>query len=376
MSATHSVQPTPEPPDLERVAAEWVVRLRHGLTATEEQEFDGWLQRDPRHADLFAEMNETSQLLDQLRDPALAEYAPASPAVHSFSDEPAGRAAAASSWSGKRLAWLASAGLAAAVALAWLAWPGPSPRSTSSLFVQSATTEIGGLRQLDLPDGSVVQLNTDSAVAVSYTVTERRVRLERGEAFFTVAKNSQRPFWVDVGAISVRAVGTAFNVRYRLETVEVLVKEGKVSVNPAAAGAHAAAAAAPAPALPPPDPPLLVAGEKAVIALPVDAAKPVMPMTVATIAPPRIESTLAWQVGRLEFSDTPLAEVVAEFNRYNRHQLVIADPALEAQTFGGAFARTGYDSLVEVLEQSFDVVAERQAGRTILRKAPASPKAR
>jgi transmembrane sensor len=84
-----------------------------------------------------------------------------------------------------------------------------------------------------LPDGSVLQLNTDSVVETAYSPTERRVRLKKGEAFFSVAKNPQRPFWVDVGAVSVRAVGTAFNVRFRPEAVEVLVKEGKVSVNQA-----------------------------------------------------------------------------------------------------------------------------------------------
>jgi transmembrane sensor len=97
-------------------------------------------------------------------------------------------------------------------------------------------------------------------------------------------------------------------------------------------------------------------------------------MTIAVVAPLHIDSALAWQTNRLEFADTPLSEVVAEFNRYNRHQLIIADPLLSGEVFGGTFAPSGYDSLVEVLEQSFGVVAERHAGKTILRRAVAVPK--
>jgi transmembrane sensor len=82
----------------------------------------------------------------------------------------------------------------------------------------------------------------------------------------------------------------------------------------------------------------------------------------------QIDGTLSWQKRRLKFAATPLGEVVAEFNRYNSHQLVIADPALAAEPFGGAFAPNGHEALVELLQQSFGVVAERRASQTILRK--------
>ena len=62
-------------------------------------------------------------------------------------------------------------------------------------------------------------------------------------------------------------------------------------------------------------------------------------------------------------------EIVAEFNRYNRRQLVIGDPALASMRFGGSFTPTGYASLIELLEQDFGVVVERRSDEIILRRA-------
>src|SRR5260370_1274200 len=62
------------------------------------------------------------------------------------------------------------------------------------------------------------------------------VRLTRGEAHLAVAKDSSRPFIVTAGGVSVRAVGTAFNVRRVEQRVEVFVTEGKVRIDSAAKG--------------------------------------------------------------------------------------------------------------------------------------------
>lgn len=350
----HSIRDEGTPAAVKRAAAEWVVRRQQELPAGEEREFNRWLLQDRRHVALFAEMDETSQLLEQLRDPALA-------------GEPVPAAAVRPN---PLRYWLPRASLAAAaaVAVAWVGWW--RPLSAPQPFMQVAVTEVGESRRLDLPDGSVLLLNTDSVVTVNYQAANRRVRLLHGEAFFTVAKDPSRPFWVEVGSVSVRAVGTAFNVRFGTDTVEVLVTEGKVNVNRAKSAAPAdVSVAAPVHPVSPEGESLLVAGQIAKITLTRDENRPAAPMDVATLGAPRIASVLAWQADQLEFSDTPLAEVVFEFNRYNRHKLVIDDPLLARQTFGGAFAPNGYESLVEVLEKGFGVLAERRPDETILRKA-------
>lgn len=348
---------------LERAAAEWVVRSRDGLTAAEQSELDSWLAECASHAEVYAEMRETLGLLGQLRDTSFAPLAaPKLMRIQDARDDSCNRT--------RRLFRFAPAGIAAAAALAIAAvtWMPTSPEKS---YAESATTEVGDLRQLTLPDGSVVHLNTDSVIDVAYSAKKREVHLSRGEAFFTVARDRHRPFHVRTSSVSVHAIGTAFNVRCREAAVEVLVQEGKVSVDPVE----------PTPKLETPQQTrnsarrlatnhkVLSAGERALISTAESANGHVIPVVVSAVEQAQIASALAWQSRRLEFSDSSLSEVVAEFNRYNRHKLTIGDPTLATMTFGGVFASNGYESLVEVLEQSFGVVAERKDNVTILRRA-------
>jgi transmembrane sensor len=102
------------------------------------------------------------------------------------------------------------------------------------------TTDFGGLSRIVLDDGSVVSLNTNSLMRVQITPELRHIVLERGEALFKVAHDKNRPFDVDAGTTTVRAVGTEFSVRVREpvaeagggKAVEVLVKEGRVAIDP------------------------------------------------------------------------------------------------------------------------------------------------
>lgn len=224
-------------------------------------------------------------------------------------------------------------------------------------------TEVGGFRRYELPDGSVATLNTDSRIEVGYTESERRVALVRGEAHFEVMKDKVHPFIVSAGGVDVRAVGTAFNVRYRAEGVEVMVTEGKVAV----AGPEAPKAVTQGDVTPvkgeAAEPLYLIAGERTVVSLAPDQP----PAPVVTVAPSEIKQALAWQERRLEFEETPLALMVEEINRYNRTKLVIADPRLAGRTFGGSFPSGDYEAFVRLLEQNFGVVAERRSDEIRLR---------
>jgi transmembrane sensor len=340
--------PSDEAQSVERIAAQWTLRQQLGLTPVEQKQLEVWLESDPRHTEIFAEMNETSELLDQLR-----ESAPANEPAALMGSQPA---------KARQLGWVvATLAAAAAVMIGWFVWSRPAP--DAGPFATSAATEVGAVRELSLPDGSVVKLNTDSAVVVRYTGEERRVRLTKGEAYFSVAKNSNRPFWVEAGTVAVRAVGTAFSVRRRDNTVDVLVTEGKVRIEDTGSKAGATAAV-------PPVERFLVAGQRlSIAAATVVSRAPVAPTLPTAVPREEITRALAWQQQRLQFDGTPLSEVVAEFNRHNRHQLVIADPGLADQRFGGAFSAQGYDAFLEIIEQSFGVKAERRENVTILRRA-------
>lgn len=334
---------------IEEIAAAWMVERDRGLSPARQRELDRWLAADARHAAVFEALAETWALIGEARaEVRRDEGIPVLPETR------------------RRFTWLAPV-LATAAAIAIVAagvWRGAEmeqERATSP-YALAASTDVGVLRKLELPDGSIIQLNTDSVVDVRYSEHERRVRLARGEAYFTVAKNAARPFIVSAAGVDVRVVGTVFNVRLRSESVDVLVTEGKVRVGAPVAGATSAS---------PPEPEInplseLTAGQKVSIALAATAVEPApVPPIVASTA--EIRQTLAWQARRLDFDGTPLADIVAEINRYNRHKLVVTDERLNAQRFGGSFPSSDYETFVRMLEADFGVRAERHGNETRLR---------
>jgi transmembrane sensor len=265
----------------------------------------------------------------------------------------------------RRRRWI-SLPLAAAAALAVTAVGGwrlaQSAGGGDTSVTLTAATAVGVFRQVELPDGSSIRLNTDSAVEVRYEAAVRRVRLVKGEAYFSVAKNSARPFIVRAGDVDVRVMGTVFNVRLRPESVDVLVTEGRVRVVP-----PVAEPATPGPSSSPAADgllPELTAGQKMSVALGAQAAVP----APIEVSPAERRQTLAWQERRLDFDAAPLGDILAEFNRYNRHRLVVTDPQLAAQRFGGSFPAGDYLTFVRMLEFDFGIVAETKGGETVLRR--------
>jgi transmembrane sensor len=172
-----------------------------------------------------------------------------------------------------------------------------------------------------------------------------------------VAKNSAWPFYVEAGGIAVRAVGTAFNVRLRTAGVEVLVTEGKVRVGDPVRAASPAKPEFPDAA---PDLPLLNAGERMLIPVAGSPAEPVTPVAPVVMPAAEIARTLAWQDQRIEVVAVPLAELVAEFNRYNGQELVVEDAALAARRFGGSFRVDAPETFARLLETRFGLRVERR----------------
>ena len=328
---------------IEETAAGWIVERDQGLSREREREFERWLQADARHARAFSALAETWQLIGETRPAMLALPEPVN------------------GGSGRRQTWGQLALAAAAIAIAALGWwrlDHVGQMDTATPFAVASATEVGMLRKIPLPDGSVIQLNTDTALEIRYTETERRVTLARGEAHFTVAKNSERPFIVSVAGVDVRVVGTVFNVRLRADAVDVLVTQGKVRVDGPVAATEATTSADETTHSE------LTAGQKLSLGLQAEA-KPVAKRAELSVV--EIKQALAWQARRLDFDAAPLDEIVTEMNRYNRHKLVIADSRLTERRFGGSFPAGDYETIVRMLEANFGITGERKGGETWLR---------
>jgi transmembrane sensor len=261
--------------------------------------------------------------------------------------------------------------LAAGLAIAafWSAGVFPRPNAAPTYRVIPSHAQ-----QLTLADGTVVELNANSAVEPAFTAHERRVRLIRGEAHFAVVKDSARPFVVEARSIAVRAVGTAFNVRLDSAAVQLLVTEGKVRVEnvaPLVTASDALVDSLAAPMAPAnvAATPFVTAGERLVVDS-TPAAPDLSRARVEAVLPEELERSLAWKRPQLVFDRTPLPEAVAAFNRFNRHQLTIGDGALAKRRLGGAFQADNVDGFIHVLESGFDVIAERRgADETVLRQS-------
>lgn len=321
-------------------ASGWIVRNNRGLTAAEQDEFSSWLAADPRHGEWWAKRRQAWSEFD-----VLTEWRP----EHSSEPNPDLLAAPRR---GRRngLKWVfpVSLALAAGVAVALIVLrPAPAGKNVPVIAASA------GYESRALDDGTVVELNGGAQIDVQFTAAERRVRLVRGEAHFQVAKNPLRPFLVEAGGVTVRAVGTAFNVLLGSQAVDVLVTEGRVRVDPPAAAAAARVA------------PDVSAGQRVVVSLSGGAAP-----VVSTVSEEEIARRLAWQPRLLDFSATPLAEVAAEFNRRNRTQLVLADPALRAMPIVASFRSDNLDGFVRMLEISAGVSVERTGDTVVLRRAP------
>jgi transmembrane sensor len=226
--------------------------------------------------------------------------------------------------------------LAAAVVVGWTAW---SHQGTSY------RTAIGGIAAISMNDGSTVTLNTNSNIRVALNETERRVDLERGEAFFEVAKDPNRPFIVRVGDQRVIAVGTKFSVRREPNHLRVIVTEGRVRVEDSE------------PHLPA-DVALISAGGVAVAGA---AGVLVQDKSLSDA-----EEGLSWRQGIVVFRETLLSDAVAEFNRYNTRQIYIEDPALGSMRIGGHFRTHNAEGFVRLLAEAFPIRVEDNESRIIL----------
>lgn len=310
----------------DEAAARWIVLADEGrLSAHDQAEFEAWKAESPANAAAFSRAESAWNLfgqtdgnptLDALRASALAaERAP------------------------RRKLWL-GAGAVAGIAASWLVVftfnadtlpllgkpqsteVARSPGSAISPERGEFVTAKGERRTIRLADGSLLTLNTDSAVRVGFTPDRRLVHLLRGQALFEVARKPHRPFVVQAADQQVTALGTIFEVRLDADRMKVTLVEGKVVVDafhdrPTGDGRVMM-------------PTVLVPGQELVSINGVDPQ----------LAKIDVDQQLSWLDGFVEFKDVRLADAVQEMNRYSARPLSIGDAETGNLRVSGLF-RTG-----------------------------------
>jgi transmembrane sensor len=211
-----------------------------------------------------------------------------------------------------------------------------------------------------LPDGSVVELKDDAQISVDFSGPLRAVFLSRGTAYFQVAKDPNRPFVVSAGGLAVRAVGTAFVVELEPNEMKVLVAEGKVRVDPAPE------AAAPPATLPEP---LAALGAVSTVAFPLAPGAAAAPTAPRALARVELQQRLGWRTPKLEFTRTPLRDVVAQMNQHNSRQFILADESVGDVRVSGVLRADKMDTLADTLQTDFGLETERRDDTIVVRRA-------
>lgn len=289
-------------------AALWVARMDRGdWSSDDEARLQRWISEDALNAGALLQ----AQAAWAATDVSLMSAA--------AGDAPAPR----SGFSRRQFAAFGGGAIAASLVGAFL-WAG---------LPTSYTTGVGEIRRVPLADGSIATINTASKVEVNIAEASRAIRLDEGEAWFQVVKDTSRPFVVEAGRVRVRAVGTAFSVRRRDNGADILVTEGVVETWVEGAEGHRIR---------------LEAGARAFVT---DNAA----ISREPAGPSSVDRALAWRAGKIDLLGDRLDHAVAEFNRYNRRQIVIVDPALAAERFDGVFGTDDPAGFAKALGSSLDV---------------------
>lgn len=338
--------------DLDAEALDWFVRQEGapGAPCARPADLQAWLAGHPARQAAYARWEADDRQLGALPAPAIDQLR---------RQLAADKAAAARAPAARPRAWwrnwqalvpqaaLAAVVLATAGGGSYLAW---DHWQRQPLFAQDFSTGRGQQMDVQLPDGSRMRLDTATRVQVTLYRQRREVRLPEGQALFHVQGDAARPFDVLAGGVKVTVVGTRFSVRHTAgvpgdAAVRVAVEEGRVRVaapaTPAASGAaDADAGRAGAGSV------LLAAGQQ-VRADAEGRLGPVAPVAASGVAP--------WRDGRISLDDVPLAQALAEFERYGPTQLVVHDPAVAALRVTGTFEPRSLDSFRQALPKVLPV---------------------
>lgn len=312
---------------IETEAARWVSRSEDGAwSESDEAALQAWLAQSVDHRVAWLRLRSVWQRADRLaalRHMTTALEPPRVPRARRFS------------W----LPWCATAA-ACVLTLGLIFVHVSSVRDTYR-------TEIGGRQSVPLADGSRVELNTQTRLRAAIDDRQRAVWLEEGEAYFEVERDPRRPFVVHAGERSVTVLGTKFSVLREAGRFEVVVVEGQVRIDDEREQRR--------------ERPILLSRGGMVLARQDKRAT-----LIVDESGEQAERELSWRQGVLKFEQTPLADAIAEFNRYHRRQLVIVDRSVAEIRIGGSFDAAGLDAFVRLLQRGFGLRAEQQAGQILI----------
>ncbi len=321
---------TPSPFDagaveVETRAALWLEQRHHGdWTEQDEAAFDVWLTQSVAHRIAYLRLERAWRYADRLS--ALRTPPRETP-------------------KSATRGWPILKGAAAVGAILFLLGTGTAyfsgPKSREHVYA----TGIGGDERLTLADGSQIELNTDTRLRFSDAGRQRKVILEKGEAYFQVTHDAKRPFVVIANGRRLIDLGTKFLVRQDARELQVTVFEGRVQYDPVVGRANGGMA-------------LLTPGD---VLLATSDSQSIMRKDSRTAL-----KELGWRHGVVTLDNATLADAAAEFNRYNTRKLVVADPVVARLKIIGTFQANNISAFVSVAQDIFGLHVENRGAEIVI----------
>jgi len=310
-------------------ATAWFARLHADDVSTGEQEqFKNWYRESPQHAQAYDKMVLLWEMLEVPGNRVHAKLEAEQPSA------PASRPPLRGKHPSYARQFMATSALAL---IALLSYQLPAHYQN---WRSDYHTAPGKQLTVALSDGSRLTLNTDTAIAVHLADKQRNIELLRGEAYFEVSPDKNRPFIVSNGVANARAVGTAFSVKKTADDMRVVVSEGTVEVSAGKAGA-----------------PVLVH---------INQQVDYQQGRIGTVVASDLLETMAWQRGQLIFKQQPLSRVIQEVNRYQSGRIVILNPKLKERIVSGVFDTSDPAAVVDGIKTTLKVSSMSLSNQLIL----------
>jgi len=331
---------------IQEQASLWVSRMDRGLSQQEKQELVAWINQNRRHHETLLSL---ASLWDDLS--VLNELSGIFPLEKVY----------------KRQSIVPSLAIAASMLLVvvtssslLLGFDPASIFHQKTLYsVKYYQTKIGEQATFPMPDGTSVQLNTDSKIELAYTANHRKLTLLKGEARFDVAKDKTRPFTVVSGTQSFTALGTIFNVQKNNErNMELVVTEGKVLISKSSELTKDVADNFEELTTLPLMSSIVASGQKAII-------ENSHAMPIQKISLDQVQRDLAWQQGMLIFNGEPLAKALKEVSRYTDTHFEISDDSIANLKVAGYFKAGDIDGLLQSLNVNFNIHYQKTSANMI-----------
>ncbi|MFT5758427.1 MAG: transmembrane sensor [Alteromonadaceae bacterium] len=331
---------------IQEQASLWISRMDRGLAQQERQDLIAWINQNRKHHECLLSLASLWDDLSVLNE--LSGIFPLEKVHKKQSIMP-------------YLAMAASMLLVVVTSSSLLLGFNPASlfHQTTLSSVKYYQTKIGEQATFSMPDGTSMQLNTNSKIEVAYTAKHRKLTLLQGEARFDVAKDKDRPFTVVSGTQSFTALGTIFNVQKNNEhNMELVVTEGKVLISKSSELIKDVADNFEQLTRLPLMSAIVTSGQKALI-------ENSQAMPIQKISLDQVQRDLAWQQGMLIFNGEPLAKALKEVSRYTNTHFEISDERIANLKVAGYFKAGDIDGLLQSLHVNFNIDYQKTSANMI-----------